>query len=117
MKNLTEALQKKFEQANKLKANLSKEEQTAFDHAMTVTAQQYETEQSNLSSLKKMLTQSRKKLTAIIKKQPDFKSRIAQMTNQASTSTAPALVDGLKTWTVSLLSPEKAFEKIHNPKQ
>ena len=100
-----------------IKASLSEKSQIAFDYAMDVTQQHYETEQSNLNSLQKVINQSRKKLIALFKKEADFKSLIAQMTNQSPTSAAPALVDGLKTWTVSLLSPEKAFEKIHNPKQ
>ena len=116
MLKLTEELQAKFEEAKKLKAGLSKEGQTAFDYSMEVTAQQSETEQGNLNALKKMMSQSRKKLTAFIKKQHDFKSCIAQMTHQSPTSAAPALVDGLKTWTVSLLSPEKAFEKTQKLK-
>ena len=111
MPNLTEELQKKFDQANKLKAGLSKEGQVAFDYSMEITAQQSETEQSNLNALKKMMTQSRKKLTTLIRKQANFKSSIAKMTFQSPTSAAPALIDGLKTWTVSLLSPEKAFEE------
>ncbi|MES2204975.1 MAG: hypothetical protein V4496_07120 [Pseudomonadota bacterium] len=110
-------LTEKFAQVEKLKTGLSKESQVAFDYAMEVTAQHCETEQSNRNSLKKMIAQSRKKLLPLIKKQDEFKACLAQITNQSPTSAAPTLVDGLKAWTVSLLSPEKAFEKIHNPKQ
>lgn len=99
-----------------IKAGLSKTSQVAFDYAMEVTQQHCETEQSNLNSLKKMMAQSRKKLIALLKKEADFKSLIAQMTNQSPTSAAPALVDGFKTWTVSLLSPEKALQKTHKLK-
>ncbi len=94
-----------------IKAGLSKKSQVAFDYAMEVTRKHCKTGQSNL------ITQSRKKLITLLKKEAEFKSLIAQMTNQSATLTAPALVDGFKAWTVSLLSPEKAFEKMHNPKQ
>jgi len=104
MSKLTEKLQE-------LKSSLSKESGTVFDHSMLVTAHHAETEPKKRISLRKSINQSGKKLIESVKNQAGLKSLVAAVTGQAENSAASTLIEGLETWTISLLSPEKAFEK------
>jgi len=116
MNELTRKLQEADSYIKKTGADLSEAAKEAYKYAMRVTAFQ-KAQPNEQHSAKKEMKQSEKKLSASLKKDPSSKATIANITSQSETAATSTLVEGFKRWTIALLSPEEAFEKIHNPKQ